>query len=114
MSDNVQPWHHLPGLRGTEEQALLAELAGCPGVHIVATVDHINAPLLWDVKTRAALNWLCHDATTFAPYFAETLDMPPVLMGEASNDCCRRRIQARVPLALSRGPNTPPWVNSLL
>ena len=71
------------GLRGADEQALLAELAGCPGIHFVATVDHINAPLLWDVKTRAALNWLCHDATTFAPYFAETLDMPPVLMGEA-------------------------------
>ena len=42
------------GLRGPEEQALLAELAGCPGVHLAASVDHINAPLLWDVKTRAS------------------------------------------------------------
>ena len=83
LPNHVRSRYRRPGLRATEEQALLAELAGCPGVHIVATVDHINAPLLWDVKTRAALNWICHDATTFAPYFAETLDMPPVLMGEA-------------------------------
>ena len=53
---------HLPpllctGLRGPEEQALLAELAGCPGVHLAASVDHINAPLLWDVKTRASFRY---------------------------------------------------------
>ena len=70
------------GLRSSEEQGLLAELASFPGFHFVASVDHINAPLLWDVKTRASFRWLCHDATTFTPYFAETLDMPPALMGE--------------------------------
>ncbi|GAX72753.1 hypothetical protein CEUSTIGMA_g209.t1 [Chlamydomonas eustigma] len=68
------------GLRESSEQAVLAELASCSGVHIAASIDHINAPLLWDMKTREKFKWLCHDATTFSPYLAETMDVQPVLM----------------------------------
>ena len=42
-----------------------------------------TAPLSPSVDPAPPYSWLCHEATTFAPYFAETLDMPPVLMGEA-------------------------------
>ncbi|KAG1662371.1 hypothetical protein FOA52_006632 [Chlamydomonas sp. UWO 241] len=68
-----------PGLRAAGEQALLAELSACAGIHLVASCDHINAPLLWDAKVRARFNWLAAEATTFAPYVAETLDAPSVL-----------------------------------
>jgi hypothetical protein len=26
-------------------------------VHLVASIDHVNAPLLWDKKAATRLNW---------------------------------------------------------
>ena len=37
-----------PGLRSAESQGLLAEVAACSHVHLIASADHLNAALLWD------------------------------------------------------------------
>lgn len=39
--------HNIDGtaLRGNKQQSVLAQLAMMPKVHIVASIDHINAPL---------------------------------------------------------------------
>lgn len=39
--------HNIDGvaLRGTKQQSLLAQLATLNKVHIIASIDHINAPL---------------------------------------------------------------------
>jgi len=42
------------GLRSAESQALLSELAACACIGLVASIDHVNAPLLWDKQARAA------------------------------------------------------------
>ncbi|KAK3238328.1 hypothetical protein CYMTET_51656 [Cymbomonas tetramitiformis] len=60
-------------------QYLLAELSRLPGVHLVASLDHVNAPLLWDRHTTALFNWVWHHVPTFSPYTLETLYMAPVL-----------------------------------
>lgn len=42
-----------PGLRGEEEQALLADMAACPNVHLLASCDHVNTPLMWSTALAA-------------------------------------------------------------
>src|SRR5262249_50282882 len=61
-----------PGLRSERAQSVLATLASCPNIHVVASVDHIHAPLLWDAVHMALFSWVWHDLTTFQPYTTET------------------------------------------
>ena len=51
---------------------MLGELASMPRVHLIASVDHVNAPLLWSKREAARFNWVWQEATTFAPYAVET------------------------------------------
>ena len=74
-----------PNLRSPKVKSQLATLASHTRIHLVASIDHVNAPLLWtstECSTRkpenideASLNyhvlgfsWLWHDLTTMAPY----------------------------------------------
>ncbi|KAG1073129.1 hypothetical protein G6F42_025842 [Rhizopus arrhizus] len=47
-------------------------LANASNIHLVASVDHINAGLLWDNVKATRFNWVWHDATTFDDYLVET------------------------------------------
>ncbi|KIY68291.1 origin recognition complex subunit 2 [Cylindrobasidium torrendii FP15055 ss-10] len=58
-----------PNLRASKVKAVLEALVSCPKIHIVASVDHINAPLIWSSHDR--FNWLWHDTTTLEPYDVE-------------------------------------------
>ena len=62
--------HSLDGesLRAERHQSLLSRLASHPRVSLVASIDHIKAPLLWDSAKVSQFNFLWHDATTFQPY----------------------------------------------
>ena len=73
--------HNIDGqqLRSSEAQALLGELAAMPRVHLIASVDHVNAPLLWSKREAARFNWVWQEATTFAPYVIETAHLPQLL-----------------------------------
>ena len=66
--------HNIDGqmLRSDTAQTALSILAQSPSIHIIASVDHINAPLLWDQKKLSRFNWLWHDTTTYEPYRNET------------------------------------------
>ena len=52
-------------LRRSPIPFLLAQLACHPSIHMLATCDTPNFPLLWDVGLRDRYNWLFHDTTTF-------------------------------------------------
>lgn len=73
--------HNIDGqqLRSPEAQAILGELASMPRVHLIASVDHVNAPLLWSKREAARFNWVWQEATTFAPYALETSFLPQLL-----------------------------------
>ena len=81
-----------PALRDGRARGVLATLALHPRIHLVASVDHIHAPLLWSTAeiaarkhpaapvTRAGAGevpsargyaWVFHDLTTFVPYDEE-------------------------------------------
>lgn len=65
-----------PALRGHDARAALQQLACIPRVHFVASVDHLNAALLFDKRSSVAFNWLWRQLHTFAPYVEETCGGP--------------------------------------
>ncbi|KAK2576437.1 hypothetical protein KPH14_005770 [Odynerus spinipes] len=66
--------HNIDGimLRSNKIQDILSSLARVPNLCIMASVDHINAPLLWDHMKHSKYNFYWWDATTLLPYEAET------------------------------------------
>lgn len=58
-----------PNLR--KHQSLLSQLAAHPMISLLATVDTLTFPLLWDLQTATKFRFLYHDATTFSPWNAE-------------------------------------------
>ncbi|KAK4538397.1 hypothetical protein CDCA_CDCA17G4422 [Cyanidium caldarium] len=89
--------HSIDGaaLRTVEAQEALSRLASLPQVHLVASVDHVNTPLLWPADTTLArFRWAWQDCTTFAPYDAEGTFMAEQL-GDQSEG---RRVRGAVML----------------
>jgi origin recognition complex subunit 2 len=66
--------HNLDGqnLRNEKTQTMLSILANSPNIHLIASIDHINAGLLWDNVKSSKFNWIWHDITTFDDYLVET------------------------------------------
>ena len=63
-----------PMLRNEMAQTILSRLASHPRIHFVSSVDHVNAPLLWDQHKLSNFNFIWQDTSTFRPYFEETLN----------------------------------------
>ena len=68
-----------PPLRRPPTPSLLAQLAASPHIHLLATCDTPNFPLLWDTNLRDQYNFLFHDTTTFESY-------SPVEIGSVVDD----------------------------
>lgn len=66
--------HSIDGgmLRNEKSQNILSLLAQVPGIHILASVDHINSSLVWDQSQCCRFSWLWYDVTTYAAYSEET------------------------------------------
>jgi hypothetical protein len=60
-----------PSLRSPSNQLALSLLANSPRIRLVASVDHINAPLMWDVKISENYGWLWQEASTCFSYDLE-------------------------------------------
>ncbi|XP_004487673.1 origin of replication complex subunit 2 [Cicer arietinum] len=75
-----------PGLRDSETQQYLARLASCTHIRIVASIDHVNAPLFWDKNmAHTQFNWCWYHVPTFSPYKVEGMFYPLILAhGSAS------------------------------
>ncbi|XP_050891122.1 origin of replication complex subunit 2 [Lathyrus oleraceus] len=75
-----------PGLRDSETQQFLARLASCTHIRMVASIDHVNAPLFWDKNmAHTQFNWCWYHVPTFAPYKVEGMFYPLILAhGSAS------------------------------
>lgn len=66
--------HNIDGdvLRSKKNQILLAKLTSIPNVHMIASFDHINTPLLWSNNLLVMFNFLWINTTTFGTYHMET------------------------------------------
>lgn len=60
-------------LRSKKAQSSLSQLAKMKQIHVIASIDHINAPLIWEKRTSSEFNWVWYDSTTFLSYSEETL-----------------------------------------
>uniref|UniRef100_A0A2C9K754 Origin recognition complex subunit 2 n=1 Tax=Biomphalaria glabrata TaxID=6526 RepID=A0A2C9K754_BIOGL len=65
--------HNIDGvlLRSEKSQAILSSLAEVEGIHIIGSVDHINAALMWDQNKYCRFRWLWYETATFQSYEAE-------------------------------------------
>jgi origin recognition complex subunit 2 len=79
QSNNKQTWRHIYLLINNIEctgleraHNVLATLAASPHIQCIASIDHIQAGLLWDSASAAQFKWIAHDVATFTPYTAET------------------------------------------
>ena len=62
-----------PSLRSSEARQLLEQLACISRVHFIASVDHLNASLMYDRRSSCiAFNWIWRELHTFVPYVDET------------------------------------------
>ncbi|XAR64059.1 hypothetical protein NMG60_11024262 [Bertholletia excelsa] len=69
-----------PGLRDPDTQQYLARVSACAHIRIIASIDHVNAPLLWDKKmVHMQFNWCWYHVPTFAPYKVEGIFYPLIL-----------------------------------
>ncbi|KAF9584896.1 Origin recognition complex subunit 2 [Lunasporangiospora selenospora] len=66
--------HNIDGgaLRSEKTQSALSVLASSPHIHLIASIDHINANLLWDTVKAARFQWVWHELTTYKTYLTET------------------------------------------
>ncbi|CAG8811188.1 25332_t:CDS:1 [Gigaspora margarita] len=60
------------GLHMLQIQNCLSILASCLNIYFIASIDHINATLLFDQDQATKFNWIWHDITTFNYYEAES------------------------------------------
>ncbi|XP_058175751.1 origin recognition complex subunit 2 [Anopheles ziemanni] len=60
------------GLRNIRTQNVLCHLASIPNIHLLATIDSINAPMMWDTTQLNNFNFYWQDVSTLAPYHVET------------------------------------------
>ncbi|KAJ3119789.1 Origin recognition complex subunit 2 [Nowakowskiella sp. JEL0407] len=67
--------HNIDGtnLRNEKSQSYLSQLASISNIHLIASIDHINAPLLWDSAATCRFNFVWHDVTNFTPHITESL-----------------------------------------
>lgn len=66
--------HNIDGtmLRNTKSQEILSRLAKISNIHLLASIDHINTPLIWDQRRLSDYNFSWWDCTTMLPYSEET------------------------------------------
>ncbi|XP_057614419.1 origin recognition complex subunit 2 [Chionomys nivalis] len=59
-------------LRGDNSQQILGQLSSLHNVYLIASIDHLHAPLMWDHAKQSLYNWLWYETTTYHPYTEET------------------------------------------
>lgn len=76
--------HNIDGesLRADKTQSLLSQLVSAKQIWMVSSIDHIQAPVLWDAAKMSLYNFLWHDLTTYELYTVETSFDDPLALGK--------------------------------
>lgn len=82
------------GLRSGEEQLWLSRLSQAPAIRLIASVDHVNAALLWNSRVAASFNWLWVDGTTYRAYDTETRSVAPIITSKGIGLTVQQRAAA--------------------
>jgi len=60
--------------RNSSVQQVFQLAANCSCIHILATMDHIHGPLIWNEQGVNTFRWLWYTIHTWLPYVDETLN----------------------------------------
>jgi origin recognition complex subunit 2 len=73
--------HNIDGesLRYPQTQLILSLLATLKQIRIIASIDHLNAPSLWNQGMSMRFNWIWHDVTNYQNYLEETKFDDPIM-----------------------------------
>lgn len=72
-------------LRDERTQDYISKLAAIPQIQLIASMDHISTPLLWDSTRLANFNFTWHNITTFQDYLTEMSFKDPLTFGQQNN-----------------------------
>lgn len=103
VSSLVLVIHNIDGtsLRAPETQSVLSALAAIPRLSLIASVDHVNAPLMWDGVMYNRFRWRWVALSTYARYSREmTFTTEPLLSGGDES-----RVESAIALLNSLSPN---------
>lgn len=59
-------------LKNQQAQTVLSKLAAVPSIHVIASIDHISAPLIWVNTQLSKFNFVWYNASSYLPYVRET------------------------------------------
>ncbi|KAM3181809.1 hypothetical protein ACTXT7_013628 [Hymenolepis weldensis] len=76
-----------PNLRSAIAQSVLARLASVPYIHLLATMDNPNLPILWSQSEVSQFNWVWEECTTLLPYKEEASFANSRLLQRVLRDC---------------------------
>lgn len=62
-----------PNLRDDTSQTVFSLLAETKNIHIIASVDNVNASILWDLKKTEKFLWIYFDTPTYRSYVEEII-----------------------------------------
>lgn len=72
-----------PSVRKEQFQTMLSSLAIIRQIAIIASSDHIYAPMLWDSKKAQNYNFIFHDVSNYEPYVVESSFQDVMKMGKS-------------------------------
>ena len=52
-------------LRSEQAQSALSQLAAIDKIHVIASIDHTNAPIIWDHTKLGLFRWSWFHCSTF-------------------------------------------------
>ncbi|KAF2896664.1 hypothetical protein ILUMI_09513 [Ignelater luminosus] len=59
-------------LKNGKSQNVLSRLGAIKNLHVIGTIDHVSAPLIWDNSKLSKFNFIWCDTTSFLSYVNET------------------------------------------
>ncbi|KAG5670486.1 hypothetical protein PVAND_000748 [Polypedilum vanderplanki] len=79
--------HNIDGtmLRNDKAQSVLSRLSSIKNIHMIASIDHINSPLLWNHTKLSAYNFQWFDVTSYLAYTDETAYENSLLINNSGN-----------------------------
>ncbi|KAH3679253.1 hypothetical protein WICPIJ_008653 [Wickerhamomyces pijperi] len=71
-----------PSLRDDKTQNYLSKLCSIKQIQLLASIDHLFAPLLWNSSRANNFNFVWHNVSTFMDYLTETSFEDPLILGQ--------------------------------
>lgn len=77
-------------LRDERIHDYLSKLCSIPQFKVIASIDHINAPLLWDSVRLSNFKFVWHNVTNFEDYLTEMSFKDPLTFGQSNKSAGSR------------------------